>query len=166
MSGKNIYDIGGERINCLSSQTILIILCSVPSHRKLYFLATRHPVAPGPERHQEKPKVDTADNVTTALTSPGIPFHGFCVYLTLLHQPLCDVISRESLQLLSRKLFKLLVPTLPLQRAKSWDAWGLTFRGSGRGVTFNQWWSWLGVRKPSSFASGELRHGLHSRCFW
>lgn len=83
--GKYLWHWRGEGQLPVSSQTILVILCSVASHRKLYFLATRHPVAPGNERHQEKLNVDIADNVTTARRSPGIPFHGFCVHLTLLH---------------------------------------------------------------------------------
>lgn len=95
----------------------------------------------------------------------GFLFHGFCVHLGLLHWPLCDVISSESLQLFSRKLFKFLLPTLPLQRAKSWKAWYLTLRGREKGVTFNQWPRQVGVRKPSSSAAGELRHSLQSRCF-
>ena len=85
MSGENIYDIGGQRVNCLSLRPFSSFSALLHSLRKLYFLATWHPGVPGNERHQEKLNVDIADNVTTASGHLGFLFHGFCVHLGLLH---------------------------------------------------------------------------------
>lgn len=107
---------GGQKI-VLSS--FPIILCSVPSQREPYFLVLWLPIVAmtGTSR---KLSTGTANNVNTESRLPGIPFLWILCVSQLLS---CDFISRECLQLFSRKLFA--SSQSPLFLAKNWKCPGI-----------------------------------------